>query len=137
MWPYNVSKFAVRPTVEAYAEAKKRTISEYQTLTTLVDMLEVLSSGKPIVAGMVVYEPFMTLDHLNATISLPFPDQYEIGGHAVCIVGYSLADQKFIVKNSFGKEWGDNGYFYMPFEYARQYVFEKWAYTIQLTLPIS
>ena len=34
------------------------------------------------------------------------------------IVGYSDAKQVFIVRNSWGTHWGDNGYCYMPYDYA-------------------
>jgi C1A family cysteine protease len=33
------------------------------------------------------------------------------GGHVVLIVGYDDANEYFIVKNSWGDEWGDAGYF--------------------------
>jgi hypothetical protein len=33
------------------------------------------------------------------------------GGHSVTIVGYDDAEQSWIVKNSFGPEWGEEGYF--------------------------
>ena len=46
------------------------------------------------------------------------------------IVGYSLPNQQFLVKNSFGSDWGDRGYCWMPFEYAKQYVFERWVFEI-------
>ncbi|CAK9030609.1 unnamed protein product [Durusdinium trenchii] len=39
------------------------------------------------------------------------------GGHAVCAVGYDDFQQCFIVRNSWGEDWGDQGYFYMPYEY--------------------
>lgn len=38
-----------------------------------------------------------------------------LGGHAVCIVGWSIRDQCFIVKNSWGKDWGEDGYFRIAF----------------------
>ena len=35
----------------------------------------------------------------------------------MCCVGYSDPDQCFIVRNSWGHQWGDGGYCYIPYEY--------------------
>ena len=35
----------------------------------------------------------------------------QLGGHCVCIVGYSDADRAWIARNSWGPAWGENGYF--------------------------
>jgi hypothetical protein len=37
-----------------------------------------------------------------------------LGGHAVAIVGWT--ENSFIVRNSWGENWGDNGYTYYPFD---------------------
>ncbi|MDY6899246.1 MAG: C1 family peptidase, partial [Cyanobacteriota bacterium] len=37
--------------------------------------------------------------------------------HAMLCVGYSDKDRMFIVRNSWGSEWGDNGYCYIPYDY--------------------
>jgi len=34
-----------------------------------------------------------------------------LGGHGVLIVGFNDAEQYFIVKNQFGNDWGEDGYF--------------------------
>ena len=39
-----------------------------------------------------------------------------VGGHVVAIVGYDDNDQCWIVKNSWGKGWGDNGWFKISYE---------------------
>ena len=36
-----------------------------------------------------------------------------VGGHAVCVVGYT--QDAFIIRNSWGKYWGENGYCYYKF----------------------
>ena len=43
--------------------------------------------------------------------------EQQIGGHAVCAVGYDDAKQMFIVRNSWGDTWGQKGYFMMPYAY--------------------
>ena len=40
-----------------------------------------------------------------------------VGGHAVCCVGYDDMKQHFIVLNSWGTEWGDRGYCYIPYQF--------------------
>jgi C1A family cysteine protease len=32
-------------------------------------------------------------------------------------VGYSDPDRVFIVRNSWGSDWGDKGYCYIPYDY--------------------
>lgn len=34
------------------------------------------------------------------------------------IVGYSDAEARFIVRNSWGTDWGDRGYCYIPYDYC-------------------
>ena len=41
-----------------------------------------------------------------------------VGGHAVLAVGFDNAKQAFLVRNSWGKDWGLAGYFWMPYAYA-------------------
>ena len=40
-------------------------------------------------------------------------------GHTMVIVGYDDNDKTFTIANSWGNEWGDNGYFYMDYEFLR------------------
>jgi C1A family cysteine protease len=39
------------------------------------------------------------------------------GGHAICLVGYT--EDHFIVRNSWGEKWGDNGFAYASYDYAK------------------
>ena len=38
-------------------------------------------------------------------------DGNKLGGHAVTIVGYNDAEKYWLVRNSWGTHWGENGYF--------------------------
>jgi C1A family cysteine protease len=52
------------------------------------------------------------------------------GGHAVCLVGYRT-DGRFIVRNSWGTTWGDDGFGYVSPEYIQASFFpESYGVTI-------
>lgn len=40
-----------------------------------------------------------------------------IGGHTVLCVGFDRTKKLFHIMNSWGNDWGDNGYFWMPFSW--------------------
>lgn len=47
------------------------------------------------------------------------------GGHAICIVGFNLKKREFYFTNSWGEEWGDNGYGIIPFSKYTD-IMESW-----------
>lgn len=63
-----------------------------------------------------------------------------MGGHGVGIVGYDPVRKALILRNSWGKNWGLNGYAYLPVEWLTKkpdfgwYVFEAWTAT-GITVP--
>jgi C1A family cysteine protease len=60
---------------------------------------------------------------------MPKHSESVLGGHAVVCCGYDDSKQVFICRNSWGKNWGDSGYFYMPYQYllARNLSSDFWA----------
>jgi hypothetical protein len=50
------------------------------------------------------------------------------GGHAVAIVGYT--PDRFIIRNSWGTSWGDNGFGYASFGYAQAAFTEAYGISI-------
>lgn len=136
LWPYDISKFTTQPSEAAYSDAAKRAISKYYRVLGIPNVLDAMSSGYPVVAGMTVTANFMTLDRNN--YALVKHDYYEppLDGHAVLIVGYDIPNKTFTLQNSFGTDWGLDGYFTMSFDYAEDWIFESWVYDIpQLVAP--
>lgn len=130
LWPYNISMFDDKPTPECYRDASYRVIPKYERLNSLGDMLDAINSNYPVVAGMYLYENFLYLDKDNYTVKNPEYDEMNIGTHAMAIVGYDLAEKYVIAKNSFGTDWGLNGYCYIPFDYIDNQCFEQWIFDI-------
>lgn len=117
-WPYDIAKFAVKPTKVCYTEALDYQILSYARLTTLDEMRACLVEGFPFIFGFAVYEGFESQKVAKTgVVEMPGPQEKMLGGHAVVAVGYDDGAKRFIVRNSWGAAWGQKGYFTMPYAY--------------------
>jgi C1A family cysteine protease len=77
-----------------------------------------LAAGYPFVFGFTVYEGFESATVAKSgKLDLPTQSEKTVGGHAVLAVGYDDATQRFIVQNSWGENWGQKGFFTIPYAY--------------------
>ena len=120
LWPYNIEKFNEKPTQDCYDYARKhKTLSYKKVQQDETHIKSVLNMGFPIVFGISVYESFES-EEVAKTGIIPLPEKNErmLGGHAIVLVGYDEEKHLFTFRNSWGEEWGDKGYGYLPFEYV-------------------
>jgi len=119
-WPYEIQRFADRPTERCYEDAKKHRAIEYRRLgRDLTQLRGCVASGYPFTFGFTVYESFESPEVASTGVApLPEPGESVVGGHAVLAVGYDDPSGRFIVRNSWGEAWGQAGYFTLPYEYA-------------------
>jgi C1A family cysteine protease len=130
LWPYDISKFAEQPSQAAYQDALRRKIKSYKLVPGVMEILENLNNNIPVVIGIEIFDRFLTINKSDPVVKLPSIREESLGGHAMCVLGYSLEKAQFYVKNSFGTQWGDSGYCWIPFEYLTQYAFENWIFEI-------
>ncbi len=118
-WAYDIAAFAKHPPQEAYDLALKEQVRDYGYVNQNIDVMRsVLAVGFPIAIGFTVYQSFMSREVAKyGHVPMPAKGERVLGGHAVAIVGYDDAKKLWIVRNSWGKSWGDQGYFYMPYAY--------------------
>lgn len=118
LWPYSIFKYRTKPTPRCYLDASSHKVIQYARLNTLEDMRTCLADGFPFVFGFAVYDSFES-DEVAKTGIIPMPNKSEqlLGGHAVMTCGYNDDNKTFIVRNSWGIEWADKGYCYMPYNY--------------------
>ena len=118
LWPYNIKKFKEVPNKLAIADAIKRKVTRYERVDNHQGCLDALTNGYPVTIGFKVYSSFESPVVYSKGI-MPYPNVRKekcLGGHAVLLVGYDKNTERYIVRNSWGQNWGDSGYFYMPFQ---------------------
>ncbi len=123
MHPYDISRFTEKPSDDAIEAALDFQALEYNRifLNSLRLIKRTLAAGYPIVCGIMVYESFES-EEVEETGIVPMPDTVKedlLGGHAVMIVGYDDESETFLVRNSWGDEWGNDGYFTLPYAFVK------------------
>ncbi|NLD64761.1 MAG: cysteine protease [Bacteroidales bacterium] len=138
-WPYKVKDFDKEPTGFVYALAENYSTikyfchdpqgSETQGADVLASVKSYLTAGIPSMFGFWGFESFEDSDKPG---DIPYPCKGEKAqwGHAVMAVGYD-DDHKItnlkcnlstkgalLIRNSWGKGWGDDGYGWLPYDYV-------------------
>jgi C1A family cysteine protease len=120
LWPYDTSKFSVKPTQESINSALQFEALQYKYIDNTDKQLVVngLMEGYPISCGIKVYESFMSDDVAQTgNVPMPGPNEKFKGGHAIAVVGYDMNEDTFLMRNSWGEDWGMGGYFKIPADY--------------------
>ena len=142
-WPYSVDEFDEEPPAFCYGFAQNYQAAKYYRLdppgTEPGDLLTAikshLASQLPAMFGFTVYG---SIAHAGADGKIPFPakgDKVE-GGHAVMAVGYDdsmtidnadgTTNGAFLIRNSWSRTWGEDGYGWLPYEYVLKSLADDW-----------
>jgi C1A family cysteine protease len=84
------------------------------TSPTVTALKNALAKYGPLVTTMSVYNDFMSYKEGVYSYVGGNGNAY-LGGHAVTIVGYDDSVSAFYVKNSWGSEWGESGFFWIDY----------------------
>jgi len=119
VWPYLKADVLVKPPEVSYSQARRYRAVEYQRLMRNLDHLKsCLASGYPFVFGIKVFTSFQgAAVKKTGKLDMPRKGEKTIGLHAVLAAGYDDRIRRFIVRNSWGREWGMHGYFTIPYVY--------------------
>lgn len=116
-WPYDTSQFATQPPANLYTVAEKNELLQYASVKQAqAHILACLAHHGPVVFGASVFQAIM--DAPGGHIPMPGPDDEPVGGHCMVLVGWLPQSNEYIIRNSWGTDWGDKGYGYMPADYV-------------------
>lgn len=121
MWGYQQSTVLVQPPPPCYAAANGNVIGTYRAVSQDRQTIQAALNGKQcIIFAIEVFSSMMTEEvaRNGGVVPLPSDDDKVLGGHAILMVGANNTSQHYKFLNSWGEEWGDKGYGYLPFRFV-------------------
>jgi hypothetical protein len=135
LWPYLPETLCRRPPAWVYdytrlqgrvAYARVPRPGEHPDNLQVTEVQYTLAERKqPVIFGFSVLEGFVKARRDRGRVPAPATDERVLFGHAAVAVGYRTGDDgpEFICQNSWGRRWGDDGFFYLPAAYfASRYI---------------
>lgn len=126
---YNAEDYTTKPSEEAYADAAKRKLIKAMNVGMSASAIKAaLAEGYPVSVSLALcesfaqasldgYVPMPSKEEIEAREQTPEDEKPRHSHHAMVAVGYSDKLRRFILRNSWGEDWGEGGYCYVPYEY--------------------
>ena len=118
-WPYAAEYVNTQPPQDVYAKATIHALQYLRIDQNIDHMKACLVEGFPFVLGMQAYHSMQSVHSGVDQLPMPSGSDYALGLHAVMCAGYDDAKQSLLCVNSYGTVFGNNGWFYMPYAYAK------------------
>tara|TARA_R110002073_G_scaffold73085_17_gene178879 strand:- start:32593 stop:33369 length:777 start_codon:yes stop_codon:yes gene_type:complete len=151
-WPYNIESFRSEPSLFVLSLATPPKTLRYFRITgdgcdgdaTWRALKSFLAAGFPVLFG------FSVPSSLNDGPDIFFRKDHDAprGGQSVVAVGYhlnrfGLNQDAILIRSSWGQQWGDNGYGWLPASFVRSYlardfwclISEDWLDATELSRP--
>jgi C1A family cysteine protease len=102
----------------AYAQCARHRITNIRSVKR-EDIDDVIASHRPVVGGFTVYQECVFGEEAQRTGYIRLPRQGDTfgGGHAVLITEYDQVKGVVGGPNSWGRDWGQEGWFTLPMDY--------------------
>ena len=118
-WPYKDENDGVEPSEGARIEARSlfgTDATKWVRIDSVNAVKRALNLGKPVAITMYVHPGMMyQLGNNWREHDWDVMGNVAIGLHCVTVIGYDESVGRFLIENSWGSEWGDGGFFGMPY----------------------
>jgi C1A family cysteine protease len=146
-WPYIIANFDKEPTAFCYAFAQNYQPMSYYRLDPpgtkpdelLYRIKSNLAAGLPSMFGFTVYSSIAQAGNTGGKIPYPTKGDKIEGGHAIVVAGYDDSMKiknagvggtettgALRIRNSWGSDWGENGYGWLPYDYVLKGLAVDW-----------
>jgi C1A family cysteine protease len=146
-WPYDQTKLYEEPPAFCYALASEYKALEYYridvkdvTRDVVLEQIKAnLAANRPLMFGAILHQGCANQAMKTGKFPVPSDSDTNWFGHTMAAVGYDdtikiqNADSTdiettgaFLIQNSWGTDWGDSGYGWLPYEYVLRPLSNDW-----------
>lgn len=116
-WPFLKRDITKRPTKACYTKAEVQPVSYHRIRQHIDDLRAALAQGHAFIFGIQAYGQPFTEAAKSGRLRLPRKTDTLCGGHALIAVGYDSAKNSFLARNSLGRMYARDGFFWIPDAY--------------------
>lgn len=132
VWPYDMNRDDTDPSYAPSPEVLDNAIFYKAPMrrikANIRNIRYCLAKGYAVALGILISRGFF--EPIEGHITMPDHDKEFMEGHAVLVVGYddnaNLRKGFLTLRNSWGVDWGDEGYGYLPYTYIEHNGGEAW-----------
>ncbi len=113
-FPYNDLDYITQPDGLQTTAASMYKAQSWERIRGINAIKQKISNKQPVIIGVYVYQELYTLSETN-----PIYDEISgdiLGGHTLCLIGYDDSIEAFKFINSWGTEWGVDGYGWISYD---------------------
>lgn len=131
LWPYDPKLATTRPSLSAAHDGRPRARSRFYAVkcagaARINDIRRTLKTTPGLLAGINLGPDFGT--YKGGVLKKP--NSLSNAWHSVVLCGYSVEKRAILARNSWGTDWGEDGYFWMSEGYIGSSTFTHGLYAI-------
>ena len=117
--------------LDLFRTARNRRIPNWKQYIPNTQIIEgILDQEKGVICVVEVQQSFQNVHLSDNFIEIPAQELFKNAYHAILLVGYGKdndGNPYFIIRNSWGEDWGESGYAYLSYKYFQRYQYGIWG----------